>query len=545
MIDPMLRAIKDIRAASSFDEAGRLLLTQVLDRLSEVGDSVMPRIALLNASLHVRNGAGYTSLLVVPGAGQPTDQGALTSTTAWRWVAEGRSVSIDIIEGALFPGGGAPLRFRPSTRLGPESVQHLQQRNATHAYAVPIPDHTGAVAAMLAIEVSCDDSEAVKTLWRGISDELSNLTTVTGPYLLGRPKGEREPTAYHPSLPVVGKQMASIVDTLSTFAKYDHVILLTGASGTGKTKLALWCHEMSGRATGPFKKVDLGNRPDSLFEAELFGVRKGAAADVVVDRAGQFTEAEGGTLFLDEIQNLSMHGQQRLLQFLDDRRYRPLGHVGPDLKLDARIIVASNVDLADAVERGDFRGDLYHRIADVYVTLPLLDERRDEIGPFAEYFLRTAATRHDDACVAYFSVAAYADLTIRSYRGNLRELESLVRRAFTSAHSQAKGPRVAIGPEHLRAATLKKAGPSQVDVALRKAASKWAEALLLDPSAPLARGHTRVLHAYVLEALVERVGLPDAFHALGQHTQVENRNHQRAFNGAMDQLKAFRQDLGV
>ncbi len=162
-----------------------------------------------------------------------------------------------------------------------------------------------------------------------------------------------------PSLPVVGPRSAALMEALATFARQDETILISGPSGAGKSRLAELCHAISPRREGPFQLVDLLSIPEEMQMAELFGWRRGAFTGAVRDQDGCVGSSDGGTLFIDEIDKLSLRTQAGLLQFMETRRYRPLGDPGQMRPANVRFIVATNTDLRAQVARGLPRGSLF------------------------------------------------------------------------------------------------------------------------------------------------------------------------------------------
>ena len=203
-------------------------------------------------------------------------------------------------------------------------------------------------------------------------------------------------------------------------------VLLTGESGTGKELVARAIHHNSARADGPFVTVNCGALPDNLFESELFGYEKGAFTGAMTTKAGRFELADGGTLLLDEIGELSLKSQVDFLRVLETKEFRRLG--GTKLiKVDTRIIAATNRNLKEAVKQGDFREDLYYRLNVVPIQLPPLRERGDDIPLLAERFLRDFATQYQHE-PKEVSRDAMRLLRLYSWPGNIRQLRNLMER---------------------------------------------------------------------------------------------------------------------
>ncbi len=206
-------------------------------------------------------------------------------------------------------------------------------------------------------------------------------------------------------------------------AKGDVTVLLTGETGTGKELTAQAIHYLSGRATKPFVPVNCGAIPPDLFENELFGHHRGAYTDARSHQQGLVAEAEGGTLFLDEVNSLTPAAQVKLLRFLEDRSYRPLGYPR-NLKANVRLVAATNGDLDAKVREGTFREDLYYRLHVVTLRLPPLRERVGDIPLLAEYFLTRYAMTDN---VWRFTPEALEAMCAYEWPGNVRELENVVR----------------------------------------------------------------------------------------------------------------------
>lgn len=204
-------------------------------------------------------------------------------------------------------------------------------------------------------------------------------------------------------------------------------VLINGASGTGKEYVAHRIHQLSKRADKPFIAIDCGSIPKELAASEFFGHVKGSFTGALNDKTGAFVEANGGTLFLDEIGNLSYEVQIQLLRALQERRIRPVGS-NKEIEVDVRLISATNENLQQAIEKGSFREDLYHRINEFTLRMPALKERQEDILLFANFFL-DQANRELDRQLVGFDAAASQLLQTYSWPGNLRQLKNIVKRA--------------------------------------------------------------------------------------------------------------------
>jgi len=228
---------------------------------------------------------------------------------------------------------------------------------------------------------------------------------------------------------------------LPEVARSDSTVLIQGESGTGKELVARALHTLSPRSKGPFVAVNCGALPDTLLESELFGHTAGAFTDARKDRMGRFALAEKGTLFLDEIGDISPALQVRLLRVLEDRTFMPLG-ASRSMKAEVRIVTATHRDLAELVEQGSFRRDLYYRINVVKLTLPRLIDRREDIPLLADHFIERF-NRLKEKKILGLSQAALSMFMQHNWPGNVRELENAIEHAFILC------PSGLIQPQHL------------------------------------------------------------------------------------------------
>jgi two-component system NtrC family response regulator len=227
---------------------------------------------------------------------------------------------------------------------------------------------------------------------------------------------------------VVGASEAlrRVLEVVAQAAPTDATVLITGASGTGKELIAKGLHCHSRRAAGPFIPVNCAALPETLIEAELFGYKRGAFTGAIADTKGKFEEASNGTLFLDEISTLPLALQPKLLRVLQEQEIVRLGESRPR-RVNARILAATNQDLAELARAGAFRGDLYYRLAVVPVELPPLRARREDIPLLAEHFLRRSCERHRRASLR-LAPEVFAAFGRYAWPGNVRELENLIER---------------------------------------------------------------------------------------------------------------------
>ena len=215
---------------------------------------------------------------------------------------------------------------------------------------------------------------------------------------------------------------------LERVAPTDSRVLITGQNGTGKELVARWIHEKSHRADGPIVEVNCAAIPSELIESELFGHKKGSFTGAIADKPGKFEQASGGTLFLDEIGDMSLDAQAKVLRALQESKITRVGD-SKEIKVDVRVLAATNKDLRQEISNGRFREDLYHRLAVIVVKVPALNERREDIPLLLEHFNRRIADDYGHA-PKHFSPEALQALRDYNWTGNIRELANVVERLF-------------------------------------------------------------------------------------------------------------------
>ncbi len=220
-------------------------------------------------------------------------------------------------------------------------------------------------------------------------------------------------------------------------SKTDASILLLGQSGVGKEVFANYIHQNSPRAKKPFVAINMAAIPEQLIESELFGFEKGAFTDASEAKAGQFELANGGTLFLDEIGEMPYNVQAKILRALQEKEVRRLGS-SKSIKIDIRIISATNANLNDKIKKGEFRDDLYYRLNTIPLNIPSLKERKDEILQIAEASLKINCKKYGFEA-KFFSTQAKEMMLSYGWPGNIRELISVVERATILSDSNEIG----------------------------------------------------------------------------------------------------------
>jgi DNA-binding NtrC family response regulator len=217
-----------------------------------------------------------------------------------------------------------------------------------------------------------------------------------------------------------------IKEMIEKVAPSDARVLITGGNGTGKELVARSLHDLSNRKKMPFIEVNCAAIPSELIESELFGHEKGAFTSAVKDKKGKFELASGGTLFLDEIGDMSASAQAKVLRALQENVIQRVGGER-DIKVDARVVAATNKDLRKEIEAGRFREDLYHRLAVILMHVPALNDRRDDIPLLAEHFLTMVCSEHGIPR-KQFTEDALEALKLTDWTGNIRELRNIIER---------------------------------------------------------------------------------------------------------------------
>ena len=339
-------------------------------------------------------------------------------------------------------------------KSGMDLLAHCRERKP----AVPVIMVTGhgdvetAVSAMKLgaydfITKPIDEHELVHAVQKAISESEKNRELVSAYF-------DKESG----SLPeVIGKASAieQILQTARKIAPSDSTVLICGETGVGKELIAKTIHLASGRCDKPFVKINCAAIPETLAESELFGYERGAFTGAVTSKPGRFELADEGTIFLDEIGDMPLQLQSRLLSVLQDKSFERVGGV-KTIKVDVRILSATNRDLQADVHAGKFRADLFYRLNVVPIRIPPLRERKDDIVPLLGHFLKKFASRHGKRA-AHVLPEVEAAFVHYDWPGNIRELENAVERMVLMSDADALGPELL--PAELRETTAN-AAPS-------------------------------------------------------------------------------------
>jgi hypothetical protein len=560
-----------LRAADTVEAAASALLGAVRELAAPL---VEAGATLARGLVHLRGEDDtYRGLVVEEWRG--TAERVAPSATLFRWIARARSpLALDVLTGrGSLLGRTAEGASEPFAVQMPyvahdraASVQQMAARHVTHVVAFPLITPQAELVGMLALELSwplaSGRAAIVGGAWvQGI--ELSCLATAS--LLAVLPRSQRkESGATDPLLPVVGAHMSAIVEALAVFAKQGETILLSGPTGTGKSRSSPAGATPDHPApTAPSKCSTCSRSPPSTQMGELFGWRRGAFTGAIRDHDGFIARAERGTLFIDEIDKLSLEAQAALLHLLEERRYRVLGHGGRRLDADVRFIVGTNADLAEAVATGRFREDLYYRINVLPMELPPLRERADEIADWARYMLRrchatrgaapekppsatpprpcSPAARGPATCASSTTSCAAptrSRCSARGERGATTVGLEEVSRAMSLELGLLEDPRARASASPHRDA-LEALARAVVDVAIAK--KRKGQAVSLATLEGLIGG--------ALHEASERLGSPkNAYLLFGATTLVENRNHTKSYKRELEkwqELLALLEDDGA
>jgi transcriptional regulator with GAF, ATPase, and Fis domain len=298
-----------------------------------------------------------------------------------------------------------------------------------------------------------------------------------------------------------------LLDRVRLVAGTSATVLITGETGTGKELVARAIHNLSPRKDRPLVKVNCAAISAGLVESELFGHVKGAFTGATEKRAGRFEHAHGGTLFLDEISELPLESQSKLLRVLQEQEFEPVGS-NRTVKVDVRILAATNRNLAEAVREGRFRMDLYYRLLVIPVEVPPLRERREDIPALATHFVKILS-RQFGRRVHRISEATMRQLMAYDWPGNIRELENLLARAVVLSPGEVLDAPLELGPAHSAPETS--APQSVFSQSLEDAERKHVESILASTrwvvEGPKGAAQILQMNPSTLRSLMKRLGI--------------------------------------
>ena len=231
--------------------------------------------------------------------------------------------------------------------------------------------------------------------------------------------------------------MQKVKEMIDRVAPTDARVLITGKNGTGKELVARWLHEKSSRASSPFIEVNCAAIPSELIESELFGHEKGAFTSAHKERKGKFEQANGGTIFLDEVGDMSLSAQAKVLRVLQENRLSPVGS-DKDIKVDVRVIAATNKNMKEEIEAHRFREDLYHRLSVILIHVPLLNERIEDIPLLADYFIGEICREYGMQKMS-ITGDAIGELQKMRWTGNIREFRNVLERLIILCDKEING----------------------------------------------------------------------------------------------------------
>ena len=267
-----------------------------------------------------------------------------------------------------------------------------------------------------------DMNRLLQSIHRTIDNPAPAQTAQTAP--ARRSRRARPTEAEH--IIGISPEIEHVRQLIDKVAPCEARVLVTGENGTGKELVARWMHAKSARAGAPFVEVNCAAIPSELIESELFGHERGAFTSAVKQRKGKFEQADGGTLFMDEIGDMSLAAQAKVLRALQESRISRVGS-DKDIEVDVRVIAATNKNLREEIRKGNFREDLYHRLAVIVVRVPPLREHTGDIPALVDHFIRTIASEYGSP-VKQIDPEAVALMQKMPWSGNIRELRNVVER---------------------------------------------------------------------------------------------------------------------
>ncbi len=541
-----------LRAAQTFESAAEALLRPLLQVTATALEGERGG-RVLRGMVHLRPDRGYAGLHVLDARESDRKATPGPSATAWQRLQGARHpLVVDVETLTSWTLAGEALQEH-SGSWG-KSRAAIQARSVTHLGLWPLRAPGGGALGMVSVEIRCPFAVGLgPPTWEDLGEAFQRACDLAAPYLVALPLRTSESPLTDPMLPVVGATMAPIVQTLGAFSSFDETLLLRGATGTGKSHLARWCHAQSPRSDKAFEVAELHSVAATLQSGELFGWVKGAFTGAVRTHRGWVERAEGGTLFLDEIDKLDLETQGKLLSLLEERRYKPVGSE-TTRRANVRFVVGTNADLETLVREGRFLRDLYYRINVLPVELPPLTRRPEEIGPWAHWMVQQVHGSRVEGGRVHLS--ANAETTLRSFAwpGNLRQLNSVVVRAyaFASVGELGRFPlELELRGKHIARALAVEGGlggDESLGDLLEQAAEIFVQQALQREVGGGERLPIELAEAFpgfVLEAAVRAKGSErDAFLLFGLESRLKGGNHLKTLRRERSKVEALLAAMG-
>ena len=553
MYETIRALVRETRGAADFDRCctslARALMRTLADSFPRRG---VTDTCPLRVTVHVRSDEAYRNFAVTSGVEERAHEVEVApSASLWRLVREHAApIVLDVLLGEVaVPGGSASVAL---TALAESSRTRFSSRDATHVAALPLSGNDGGVFGMVCVEVQQRAAVGDARVLDAYVEDLLLLVDVVAPRLAhAQPAGTAATDAA--GIPVVGEATRSLYSYLTLFARQPETMLITGDSGTGKSRLARWVHEHSAVHAGPFETFSMHGLNEDMQLAHLFGWRRGAFTGAQESQPGLIEVARGGTLFIDEIDKLSLKAQGGLLNMLESGSFRRLGETRTR-PVETRFLVAANVNLRDAMANGEFREDLYYRISVLPVMLPPLEHRRDEIAAWARFMVARAHRERSADGEAGIDDAAIALLEASPWPGNLRQLDNVLRRAFMLAAGPTPERTVRVDADDVRAALALDGAGNQNGGTFIDSLAASARAFLhsrLAGSADDARPNPEMLHGNLLFAMTWAVALEELgddhnriAQLIGKENSLRSRNYHKELRREMRKLAALHQTYG-
>jgi DNA-binding NtrC family response regulator len=544
-----------VAESRSLEEGAGAVLSGILQEVERSANRAqITGVKFLRAGMQLRTRDVVRFVHVVEPGSKTRDvaRAYLPPTAAWQWIAQhGLPLVVEVqLSAAVSLDGKSEFMVpEPALSLSGPSIDRLRLRDSTHVLLLPLRTDGSTIGGALWIE-----AQAAPWIGRGfpgidVINGLRLLADAIAPRMrMLTPRGSDQPHEVDDLLPVVGVNTSNLIELLKVFAASDETLLIAGPTGAGKSRLARWCHARSQRSVGPFEILDLMAVPPELQMAHLLGWKRGAFTGAVNEQPGALARASGGTLFIDEIDKLSLATQAGFLQLLEERVFRPLGDGGSPRVANVRVMVGTNADLQACMKARTFREDLYYRIHVLPVTLPSLDERKDEIPGWARFMARRRHSESGTNDTVEVTAEAMEMLCAASWPGNLRQLDNVVRRAYALANATNERAPVIDG-ERVRQALGFERGASNPNSeeslpdALRAVAARVVQHAQRQGSF-LIKNLDGVRGMVVQAALEQTRSREAAANLLGLHEAVANRNHHRVLKRELEQARLLLQALG-